>query len=385
MRENKQQKDLELYLHIPFCLKKCEYCDFLSGPSTLEIRKNYVEAFCKEIQAAAKNEDGRKIRSIFIGGGTPSLLEPELMKKVLESLKNSFQITGQTEFTIEANPGTLNEEKLRLYLEYGVNRLSMGLQSTYEDDLRMLGRIHSYQDFYDNYQLARRLGFQNINVDLMSAIPNQTADRWKHILNQVADLEPEHISAYSLIIEEGTPFYERELKLPDEEVEYEMYEMTKKVLSFYGYQQYEISNYAKKGMECRHNIGYWKREEYLGIGLGASSFLDGKRFSNTRNMQEYLQNSWNPETIRKDEIDLSKMDEMEEFMFLGLRMTDGVSEKEFEDEFGISLREVYGDILEKYKKSGHLIQENNSWRFSREGIHVSNWILADFLRDDDQE
>jgi oxygen-independent coproporphyrinogen-3 oxidase len=285
------------------------------------------------------------------------------------------------EFTIEANPGTLDQEKLQLYRQYGVNRLSLGLQSTFSDDLKMLGRIHSFEDFLKSFSLAREAGFTNINVDLMSAIPGQTKARWQENLRRVAELGPEHISAYSLIVEEGTPFYEQELDLPDEDTEYEMYEDTRRVLAGYGYAQYEISNYARQGAACRHNIGYWQRRDYLGLGLGAASLMDGRRFSNTCRMEEYLAGAGNPETLRREVQTLSTRDAMEEFMFLGLRMTEGVSEEKFRQQFHRELKEVYGDVLLRYETSGHLIHEGDTYRFSSEGIHVSNWILSDFLSD----
>lgn len=374
-----EKKPLEIYIHIPFCVKKCDYCDFLSAPSCLEERTAYVNALCQEIQAAASEFGSRPVKTVFIGGGTPSILEPSLMEKVLTAFKEAFFLTEDAEFTLEANPGTLSEEKLKLYRSFGINRLSLGLQSTFEEDLKMLGRIHSYEDFRHSFSMARAVGFENINVDLISAIPGQTRERWSENLRRVAELNPEHISAYSLIVEEGTPFFERNLDLPDEEAEYEMYEDTGKILNAYGYEQYEISNYARAGLACRHNIGYWQREEYLGLGLGASSMVNGTRFSNTSDMTEYLKNAAHPSVIRKELQLLSKEEVMEEFMFLGLRMCEGISEKIFEQLFDEKLEKIYGDVLEKYERSGHLLHENEMWKFSREGIHVSNWILADFL------
>lgn len=374
-------KPLELYIHIPFCVKKCDYCDFLSATSSYENRKRYVEALCREITATAPDMQKRPIVTAFVGGGTPSILEEELMEKILIHLKKYFSFQKETEFTIESNPGTLTEEKLKLYLKYGINRLSLGLQSTFDEDLRMLGRIHDYQTFLSSFHLARKAGFQNINVDLMSAIPGQSKERWAENLRCVAELSPEHISAYSLIVEEGTPFYERDLDLPDEDAEYEMYEDTQKILNTYGYAQYEISNYAKPGRECQHNIGYWKREDYLGLGLGASSFVNGTRFSNTSDMEVYLDYTKILSKIRENVQRLDKKEEIEEFMFLGLRMTAGIAEKDFHFLFGEDLENVYGDVLHRYEKTGHLIHENGMWKFSRKGIHVSNWILADFLQE----
>lgn len=379
------EKLLEIYIHIPFCVKKCDYCDFLSGPSCLKEREAYVKALCEEMTAAAAEVKKRTVTTVFIGGGTPSVLEENLMEQILCTLNREYTLAEDVEFTIESNPGTLNMEKLKLYRKYGINRLSLGLQSVFDDDLKMLGRIHSFYDFETSFRMAREAGFWNINVDLMSAIPGQSEERWRENLRRVAEFEPEHISAYSLIIEEGTPFSERELDLPDEDTEYRMYEDTARILQEYGYQQYEISNYARKGLSCRHNIGYWKREEYLGLGLGASSFVHGMRFSNTTDRDWYQKNAHNLSVIREDIQILSKKEEMEEFMFLGLRMTEGISEKEFEQLFDEKLENIYGEVLWRYEKTGHLQKEKEMWKFSREGIHVSNWILADFLQDQDEQ
>ena len=274
-------------------------------------------------------------------------------------------------------------EKLEVYRQSGINRLSIGLQSADDKELKYLGRIHSYDSFLKSYQRARQAGFKNINVDLMSALPGQDVHSWKTTLKKVMMLKPEHISAYSLIIEEGTPFAECELDLPDEDTEYQMYEDTAGILAEYGYQQYEISNYAKDGYACRHNIGYWKRTEYLGLGLGASSLYGENRFSNTRDMQEYLGFSGNTERIRKDVLKLSLKDQIEEFMYLGLRMTEGISEIDFEQNFGQKLENIYGSVLQKYKETGFLEKTGANWRFTRKGIHVSNHILAEFLLDEE--
>ena len=261
---NKKRTPLELYIHIPFCVKKCQYCDFLSGPSDQETRDRYIEALLAEIRAV-QNAERYEIVSVFIGGGTPSVLKAEAIASVMEAIYRKFSFSADAEVTIEANPGTVDLEKLTIYRRTGINRLSLGLQSTDPDELKMLGRIHSYEDFIQSYQQAREAGFDNINIDMMFAIPGQSGEAWRQHLHQVAELNPEHISAYSLIIEEGTPFAQRELDLPDEDTEYQMYEDTAAVLEEYGYQQYEISNYAKKGHACRHNIGYWKGTEYLGL------------------------------------------------------------------------------------------------------------------------
>ena len=379
--KNNRRIPLELYVHIPFCVRKCQYCDFLSGPSDEETKDRYIEALLKEIRAAEHTED-YEIVSVFIGGGTPSALKAEAIASIMRTLQEKFFFCEDAEVTIEANPGTVDLEKLTIYRNVGINRLSLGLQSTDAEELKLLGRIHSYEEFLKSYEWAREAGFSNINIDLMFAIPGQTGEAWRQHLYQVAELNPEHISAYSLIIEEGTPFAEQNLDLPDEDTEYQMYEDTAEILERYGYRQYEISNYAKQGYMCRHNAGYWQRREYLGFGLGASSLYGGMRFSNTHQMQEYLKESRNPDQIRKDVTVLSRNEQIEEFMFLGLRMTEGISEKKFEENFNVRLMDIYGDILQKYEETGFMEHIETKWRLTRKGIHVSNHILADFLLDE---
>ena len=379
--KNNRRIPLELYVHIPFCVRKCQYCDFLSGPSDEETKDRYIEALLKEIRAAEHTED-YEIVSVFIGGGTPSALKAEAIASIMRTLQEQFFFCEDAEVTIEANPGTVDLEKLTIYRNVGINRLSLGLQSTDAEELKLLGRIHSYEEFLKSYEWARKAGFSNINIDLMFAIPGQTGEAWRQHLYQVAELNPEHISAYSLIIEEGTPFAEQNLDLPDEDTEYQMYEDTAEILERYGYRQYEISNYAKQGYMCRHNAGYWQRLEYLGFGLGASSLYGGMRFSNTHQMQEYLKESRNPDQIRQDVTVLSRNEQIEEFMFLGLRMTEGISEKKFEENFDVRLMDIYGDILQKYEETGFMEHIETKWRLTRKGIHVSNHILADFLLDE---
>lgn len=376
--ERNGQKPLEIYVHIPFCVKKCDYCDFLSGPADKSRQEAYVRALLWEINGLPYNRT-HQVTSVFFGGGTPSLIDASLIEEILSNLKKKYLFSPEAEITLEANPGTLTKEKLTIYRNAGINRLSLGLQSVDDEELQALGRIHTYEEFLESFRLARKTGFSNINVDLMSAIPGQTYEKWIKNLRTAAELQPEHISAYSLIIEAGTPFAEKELDLPDEDTEYRMYEATAEILAEYGYHQYEISNYAKQGMECRHNIGYWKRTEYLGIGLGAASLYERLRFSNTSDMEEYLLKSRNPEQIRKEVHLLTQREEMEEFMFLGLRMTEGIRERDFASCFGVPIWQIYEKTLDKYQQTGFLEQTNGEWRFTRKGIHVSNVILAEFL------
>ena len=378
MKNRKENSPMEIYIHIPFCIRKCDYCDFLSGPSGPEEQADYVQALLREIQAVEEGE-GRSVSSIFIGGGTPSVLDERLLGDILREIRNRFKMEEDAEITIEVNPGTANIGKLQAYREMGINRLSIGLQSPEDRELKILGRIHNYGQFLETYQEARTVGFDNINIDLMSAIPDQTYEGWVKNLRTVAELEPEHISAYSLIVEEGTPFAARKLNLPDEDTEYNMYEATAQILKEYGFEQYEISNYARKGRECRHNVGYWTRQDYLGFGLGASSLYGKERFANTADMKKYLENSSSPELIREREPVLTREDEMAEFMFLGLRMTKGIAKTDFRQKFGCAIETVYGDVLKKYEAMGLLLEKNGRIFLSREGIHVSNSVMADFL------
>ena len=290
-------KDLRLYVHVPFCVKKCDYCDFLSGPSDEKGIEDYFNALYKEIRSYKSRTDEYVVSSIFIGGGTPSCVESKYISRTLMELKNVFSLAADIspEITIEVNPGTIDKEKLIEYKNAGINRISFGLQSADDKELRFLGRIHSYSEFENNYLLARELGFDNINIDLISSLPGQSIKSWENTLLTVAKLNPEHISAYSLIIEEGTPFYDLygpegiyKDRLMSEEDDRIIYKMTKEILSSCGYNRYEISNYAKPGYICRHNMAYWEGESYLGIGLGSASYIDHTRFNNTGSLIEYL-------------------------------------------------------------------------------------------------
>ena len=383
---------MELYIHIPFCVKKCDYCDFLSGPANDDIKEKYVEALVKEIKASgdcSSHDDA--VTSVFVGGGTPSILKGEQLKRIFKALKSSFIIDNKAEITVEMNPGTVSKEKFKVLKQCGVNRLSIGLQSVNDNELKILGRIHTYKEFEDAYMMARNIGFDNINIDLISAIPGQTVESWSSTLKKVAELNPQHISAYSLIIEEGTPFYDKYgddlnvsgnddvVALPDEISERCMYEDTKKILEEYGYHRYEISNYAKKGFECEHNKGYWKCEDYLGLGLGSSSLINGKRFHNTCDMNKYLEFSSNPEKIREDKNILTIEEQIEEFMFLGLRMTEGVSKKEFLNRFNISIEEVYCNELKKLTEEKLIKIEEDMLYLTKMGTDVSNQVFVEFM------
>lgn len=376
-------KRLGLYLHIPFCIRKCAYCDFLSAPAGEADRISYVQALKKEIQCMGKEAKEYQVDSVFFGGGTPSILEPELLEELLLQLRESFCITKEAEITLEANPGTLTEKKLVVYNKNGINRLSIGLQSADNGELKRLGRIHTWEEFLDNYRLARQLGFSNINIDLMSALPGQTRESYERTLNRVLKLKPEHISAYSLIIEKGTPFYETwekdELLLPAEEEERQMYYLTERLLKAAGYHRYEISNYAKSGFESRHNNKYWTGEEYLGMGLGASSCFDGRRMKNTEFLPEYLEGIKMRKEIHIENHLLTRREKMEEFMFLGLRRMEGVSKERFFKEFGEELLEVYGETINKQEADGLIAQNEKQLWLTERGIDVSNRVMAEYL------
>ena len=379
-----KKKELELYIHIPFCEKKCAYCDFLSFPRGKDVQKQYVDKLLSEIEQKSGDFRDAEVPSVFIGGGTPSILEPSQIRDIMGGLRESFCIRKDAEISMEANPGTVNGDKLEIYRQAGINRLSFGLQSADNRELKLLGRIHTWETFLLSYQKARECGFKNINVDLMSALPGQTVESWMETLHRTVELMPEHISAYSLILEEGTPFFERYGDgrgvglLPDEDAEREMYHRTKEYLKRQGYKRYEISNYAREGRECRHNIGYWSNVPYLGLGLGASSYVDGRRFRNEDDLSAYLGGC--PKT-RFDEEILSIRDMEEEFFYVGLRLTSGVSQEEFENRFHIRAEEVYPGIMEKFVRDGAAVIENGRFRLTDYGMDVSNYVMAGFLFD----
>lgn len=375
---------MELYLHMPFCVRKCAYCDFLSFPSGAETQRMYAKRLMEDIDVMGKRYGEIPVETIFIGGGTPSVPDSGLIVEIMEHVRHAFHVADGAEISMEANPGTVTREKLTDYRKAGINRLSFGLQSANDQELKLLGRIHTWAEFLESFTLARECGFANLNIDLMSALPGQTCESWKETLSRVTDLDPEHISAYSLIIEEGTPFGERygseegRKLLPDEDSEREMYHETKRFLKDCGYARYEISNYAKPGRECRHNIGYWTGVPYLGLGLGASSYLDGCRFTVNPDMKQYLEEK---PGMFADIEKLTKKDMEEEFFYVGLRMTAGVSLSEFERRFGISAKEVYPGLMETFVKEKAARFEGDRFVLTDYGLDVSNYIMAQFLQD----
>lgn len=373
---------ISLYIHIPFCAQKCLYCDFPSFARKDHLRKAYIEALNKEIISLREKHNNLEINTIFIGGGTPSVLEADELECLLKEVAK-LNMAKDIEYSMECNPGNLTEEKLEVMKKYGVNRISMGLQAKQDNLLKGLGRIHNYKTFKENFLLAKKVGFNNINVDLMFGLPNQRLNEWEETLREIISLEPAHISAYSLIIEEGTAFYNLyendKLKLPTEEEERKMYHLAKKILEENGFNQYEISNYAKEGKECRHNLAYWNMDNWIGVGSAAASYINGKRIKNKSSVEEYI-NSINEKGEAVEEIiNNSKNDNMEEFMFMGLRKINGIDENEFKKRFSMNINDVYGEILNKYIDEGLLIRESGRIFLSEKGIEISNIIMADFL------
>lgn len=381
---------MELYIHIPFCVKKCDYCDFLSFAADEQTQKSYVAALQKELAFYGAKYKDRRITTIFIGGGTPSWLKEDYMQAIMETVYHYFSVEQDAEITIECNPGTITEHKFEVYRRIGINRLSIGLQSVHNEELKILGRIHTFEQFLKTYDMARKHGFSNINIDLMSSLPGQTREIFCDSLYQVLKLKPEHISVYSLIIEKGTPFYElyrfdavrqaagmQTESLPTEEEEYQTTKMTQHILKEAGYHWYEISNFAKPGYECRHNIGYWKRVDYLGVGLGASSLIDNVRYSNTRDLYTYL--SVPADSLHETAAQITRNEQMEEFMFLGLRMRDGFYRDEFTQAFGIPIEAVYGDALNHLQQEELLLKREGRIYLTDKGMDLNNYVVAQFM------
>jgi len=438
-----------IYVHLPFCVRKCLYCDFVSSAGNYSLAKDYIKALKREIQLAAVYMNGGskdaeskdaeskdaeskdagsyaeniKVDSIFFGGGTPSSVKPEYIKDILDTIRKCYKITDDAEITLEANPGTVDAKKLAVYKDAGINRISMGLQSSNDKELEELGRIHRYKDFVDSYELCRFEGFNNINVDIMSGLPGQSLKSYEETLKNVISLNPEHISAYSLIIEEETPFFDRYStgklsNLPDEATERKMYYLTRRILSEAGYEKYEISNYSKPGYECKHNIKYWSCDKYLGFGIAAASYTGNERYKNIDNIRNYIElfdtevfkaELFNTELsgselpsselsgsellnrkyvqiaedlfreLRKEREILNMEDKMSEFMFLGLRMIKGVSKKEFFKRFGKDMEEIFGDIIALHNRNGLLIDKGEYIALTEKGIDVSNYVMSDFI------
>ncbi len=421
--EDQERTPLGIYIHIPFCIRKCAYCDFLSGPGGEEEQEAYIQALEEEIRrAGGRNARGYQADTVFFGGGTPSILKGEQIRRLMKAVRESFRMESRAEVSLEANPGTVTAEKLDCWKEAGVSRISFGLQSADNRELALLGRIHTWEEFLDSWRLAGEAGFRNRNIDLMSALPGQTAKSWEKTLEAVTALQPEHISAYSLIIEEGTPFYERFGKensrdrglLPDEEEEREIYHLTKTFLNGRGYQRYEISNYARPGFACRHNQGYWQGKQYLGFGVGAASYIEeteakrnmpgqkgekteqeteaesgrnpeagrAKRMvrrTNLADRAEYIRRIRAGEDVTGETVSVTLENQMEEFCFLGLRMDAGISFSDFFRRFGRPFSQVYGTVTRQMKEQGLVQDTAEGICLTELGMDVSNYVFQYYL------
>lgn len=381
-------KKLMLYLHIPFCEKKCFYCDFLSAPASSLIQQEYVNMLQKEIEAKAPSYRNYRISSIFIGGGTPSSISEKAIVLLLEKLYQQFHVEPDAEITIECNPVGGDGNKFKTYRDAGINRLSLGVQSTQNKELELLGRIHTRQHVLKTYDLAQTAGFSNINLDLIYAFPGQSLPSWEKSLTTVVKLQPAHISVYHLLIEPGTPFFKRYRNdqirrendiqtqyLPDEKMEQQMQQMATEILAASGFKAYEISNYARPHRECRHNCGYWQRANYLGLGLGSASLVENVRFANTKALTEYLQG--NIESIESEQLSITK--QMEEYMFLGLRMYDGVSKQKFRESFKINIESIYANEMQKLSADALLYERDGRVFLTELGRAYGNYVMAQFL------
>ena len=366
-----------LYIHIPFCVKKCEYCDFVSFSGCESRFSEYIEALINEI----KEYRGAEIDTVFIGGGTPSLLPPELIIRLCDAVRDNFKLATGYEWTIEANPGTVTESKIQAMLRSGINRISLGVQSFVDTELKAAGRIHDAKTAYETVMKLHKSGFRNVSIDLMASLPHQTMESFKRTLENAVSLPVKHISVYSLIIEDGTPIKKKYddgiYQMPDEDNDRELYHCTKRFLEEHGFNRYEISNYAKMGYESRHNLKYWDCEEYIGIGVAAASYIDGRRFSNTTSLEEYLCGNY-----RGGECEiLANEDMMGEFMMLGLRKTSGVSAEEFKRRFGKTIESVYGAQLDRFTGLGLMEYIEGYYRLTERGLDIANSVMCDFLSD----
>ena len=373
--------EIGVYIHIPFCKRKCYYCDFVSYPEKYELQEKYIDKVIQEIEENKKILQDNNVTTIYIGGGTPSSIKPELIKRILNEIYNYTEINNIKEITIEVNPGTATKNNLQLYKNCGINRISIGLQSTNNDILNKIGRIHNFNQFLDTYKWTREAGFKNINVDLMIGIPNQTLDDVKTSLEKVVSLKPEHISVYSLIVEDETPMKKLiesgKLKLPDEEDERNQYKYTKNFLELNGYKHYEISNFAKPGFESKHNLNCWEQKQYIGLGVAAHSYINGVRYSNTISLEEYL---------NKDSKDIKEIHETQtiddmkkEYMLLGLRKIDGVQISKFEEKFGENPIYLFKNELKKLIQEGLLIIDLDNIKLTEKGLDLANIVWEEFV------
>ena len=378
-------KKIGIYVHIPFCKRKCFYCDFCSYANKTFLQERYVQALTKEITHRSKENNDYKVDTIYIGGGTPSLIDSKFIKEILNAIKINYKVCDNAEITIEINPGTVDEKKIKSYKEAGINRASIGLQSCDDKILKEIGRIHTYQDFENVYKMVNEVGINNINVDLMIGLPTQTTEDIENTLDRIIEKNPNHISVYSLIIEPGTIMEklirENKLILPDDEMERKMYWLVKEKLEKNGYKQYEISNFAKEGFESKHNSNCWNQQEYLGFGIAAHSYIDNIRFSNISNLEKYIENIEenkfdNNSIIQEKQDSNSKMDE---YMILGLRKIDGIDYNDFYLKFKMHCQEVYKNEIDKLAKDGLIIENKNGIKLSEKGLDFANVVWSEFV------
>lgn len=374
---------LGLYVHIPFCVSKCNYCDFNSFKLNKELKDRYIKDLKKEMILYKDEFREKEITSIFLGGGTPSILESEEIKEIFFYIKSNFNIKKDAEITIECNPGTLSKEKLITMKDLGINRLSIGLQATQESHLRYIGRIHTYEEFVKNYKEALDIGFKNINIDLMYALPNQNFDEWKDSLEKIVKLNPSHISAYSLILEEGTKLHDmyekNEFEMIDEDTDIKMYNYTINYLKDNRYNQYEISNYSKSGFECNHNILYWKCNHYIGLGPGASGYINNYRYNNLESLNDYHEKLLNNEKPIDFIDELTIEDKIQEKIFMGLRMNEGIKFIEFKDEFDLDFKLRFKDVLKRLKENKLIIEDEFGIKLTQDGREISNSVFIEFM------
>lgn len=373
------KKSLGIYIHVPFCLKKCHYCDFCSFPGSDEsLMREYTQELCRRMERELPSPELYEVDTVYFGGGTPTLLPPDCFEAILDTLHTHTDLSPTAEITCECNPATVDLAYLRTLRQMGINRLSIGLQSVHDRELRALGRLHSFSDFQITYKDARAAGFDNISVDLMYGIPEGTLKSFRESLELLASLSPEHISAYGLKIEEGTTFARMRdsLSLPDEDTEFKMYRAMTEILSSHGYRKYEISNFSKDGKESRHNLRYWKRLDYLGFGVAAHSCFDGFRFGNSRDMKAFLAGM----DITEERHSLSEEEAFEEWMILGLRLAEGLDEKEWSRRLGMS-PEAACPALCRWVDGKYMTHKNGRYAFTDKGFFVSNTILSELLAD----
>ncbi len=375
-----KKESLGIYIHIPFCSQKCKYCDFASFDNQFDKEDLYIENLIKEIELFDKSI--YIVETVFIGGGTPSVLKPQNILKLGKVLE-SFEFSENLEFSVECNPCSINEEKFKAFKTIGVNRISFGLQSYNDEILKIIGRVHNVEMFEKAFGLARKIGFDNINVDIMFNLPTQTVDSFTKTLESVTKLEPEHISAYGLIIEEDTPFYSMVengvIEMPDEDLDREMYELCETYLKEKGYNKYEISNYAKEGKECRHNLKYWERENYIGFGLNSHSMINNTRFCNSSNFSDFLKEDFYEKSCCLEKEEVTQQQQIEEYVFLGLRLTKGLKVKKLEEMFNINFYDIYKEVIDKFTKDELLTFDGEVLKLTNKGVSISNYVLSEFL------